>query len=549
MDLSKLSVNKLRTELWTCHILSEQRCLRKACEWAEDLLFALPEEGEEKLLAKLDKDLADPTASDFNPKFEHAKACFELHEYDRAANLIRDHNFDDKARFLHYFSMYKSAEKKRIDLMNEVTVNVPKKAMLKFNELRDSLERSMDRREPDGWLLYIYGLVLFKFKLYARAINVLVYSINLTPINWCAWYMLTQLIDNKQQLNSLCFPNHIFKVFFYYMMRLDLDLRANEPWTLVGFKETKAFLDKYFKGSLFIKTLRAKSLGYQASKYKEAMEVFSEIRAEDPYRMDAMEVYSNLLYVRRMRKELAKLAYEVERVDPFTSEANSCIANSFSSREQHTKAIVYFTRAIRLHPDHLNSWTLIGHEYLEIKSIEKALQAYRFAISINKRDCRAWLGLGNTFETIMSSPNVTNPNYEPCLYYYSQVGKYRPKDHIMFMAMSTVYEKMGETKEAIACAKRAGQEGLYRLAKLYESNGMRSEAAETYRKWLKHLESLKVSLASDDESQQDSLQSQQQQLSQLSLLQSSNISNDNDADVSYARRFISDVLNGDSGSL
>lgn len=467
MDLSKLSVNKLRTELWTCHFLAEQRCLRRACEWAEDLLFALPEEGEGKLLSKLEKDLND-VGNDYDPKFEHAKACFELHEYDRAAYLIRDHNYNEKSRFLHYFSMYKSAEKKRIDLLNDVTVNIPRKAMLKFNELRDSLERSMDACEPDGWLLYIYGLVLYKFKLHSRAIDVLVRAINLTPINWSAWYMLTQLIDNKQQLNSINLPNHQFKVFFYYMMRLDLDLGTSEPWTMVGAKETKTFLEKYFKGSLFIKTLKAKSLGYQSNKYAEAMEVFGQIRVEDPYRVDAMEIYSNLLFVRKLKKELARLAYDIERVDPFTSEANSCIANSFALRDQNTKAIVYFTRALRLHPDHPNSWTLIGHEYLEIKSIDKALQAYRFAISINKRDCRAWLGLGNTFETIMGSPNVNNPNFEPCLYYYSQVGKYRPKDHIMFMAMSNVYEKMGNIKEAIICAKRAGPDGVERLNELYE---------------------------------------------------------------------------------
>lgn len=477
MDLNKLSVNKIRTELWTCHILSEQRCLRKACEWAEDLLFALPEEGEEKLLAKLEKDLNFPTG-DFNPRFEHAKTCIELHEYDRAAYLLRDHLDDDKSRFLHYFAKYKGAEKKRFDLMNEVNITIHKKAMLKFNELRDSLERSMDRKKPDGWLLYVYGLVLYKFKLFESSIDVLVKAINLTPNNWSAWYMLSLLVDSRQQLNTMNLPNHLFKVFFYFMMRLDLDMSGEEPWVLVGAKETKNFLDKYFRDSLFIKTLRAKSLGYQSLKYDEAMDIFKQIRTEDPYRVDAMEIYSNLLYVKKMRKELSTLAYEIEKVDPFTSEANSCIANSFSAREQHTKAIVYFTRALRINPDLSNSWTLIGHEYLELKSMDKALQAYRFAISINKRDCRAWLGLGNTFETLMSSPTVSKPNYEPCLYYYSQVGKYRPKDQIMFMAMGSIYEKMGDIKQAEICFKRAGQDGLYKLAKLYEANDMTREAAD-----------------------------------------------------------------------
>lgn len=460
----------VRKELWTCHILSEQRCLRKACEWAEDLLFALPEEGEEKLLSKLEKDLND-IATNFNPQYEHAKACFELQEYDRAAHIIRNHSTEDKSRFLHYFSMYKAAEKKRIDLMNEVSVHIPKKALLKFNELRDSLERSMDKKEPDGWLLYVYGLVLHKFRLRKYAIEVLEKAINLTPINWSAWYILATLIDNKQQLHDLNLPNHLFKVFFYFMVRLELDITNSEAWTMVSSKETKNIIDKYFKNSLFIKTLSAKSLGYQANGGDaEAVEIFGQIRLEDPYRVDAMDVYSNLLFNRRLRKELAKLAYEIEKVDPFTSEANCCIANSFSSREQHTKAIVYFTRALRLNPDHSIPWALIGHEYLEVTSIEKAIQAYRYALFINKRDCRAWMGLGNTFEAIMSHADVKNPNFEPCLYYYSQIGKYRPKDHEMFIGLGSIYEKMRNFKEAILCFKKAGPKGLVRLEKLYESN-------------------------------------------------------------------------------
>lgn len=465
MDLNKLSVNKLRTELWTCHILCEQRCLRKACELAEDLLYSLPEEGEEKLLSKLENDLNDITDV-FNPRYEHAKACFQMHEYDRAAHLIRNYGDDDKSRFLHYFSMYKAAEKKRIDLMNEVSVNIPKKAFLKFNELRDSIERSMERREPDGWLLYVYGLVLVKFKLHKKAIDVIEKAINSTPINLSAWYILTQLVDSKKQLYSLNLPKHLFKVFFYYIMRLNL---YNEPENYErnkkqqssssrstnetnSDKETRNFLDKYFKNSLFVSTLRARFQSYQ-SHQSEASHVFAQIRSEDPYRVDSMDVYSNSLYVLTRRKQLAKLAYDMERIDPFTPEANTCIANSFAARDQHNKAIVYFTRALRLNPDHPNLWALIGHEYLELKSIDKAIQAYRYAISINKRDCRAWLGLGNTYETIMSSPNVTHPNYEPCLYYYSQVGKYRPTDFHMYQALEGIFAKMGLNFQASACMK------------------------------------------------------------------------------------------------
>lgn len=477
MDLAKFNLNRLRTELWSCHILSEQRCLHKACEWASDLLLSLPDEDEDRILTKLDRQLND---FNFDSSYEHAKACFQLHEYDRAAYILRDVMHDDRARFLHYFSKYKAAEKKRVDLMNDVNVGLPKKAYLKYIELRDSLERSITDREPDGWLLYVYALILSKFRLRHKALKELEKSINLSPINWSAWFFLTTIIDNKEQLYELNLPNHLFKVFFYYRVRLDLEIGPKEPWVMVGARETRNFLDKFFEDSLFIKTLSAKSMAYQSNNYEAAIKLFSEIRRQDPYRVDAMEVFSNLLYVKKMTKELANLAYDIERVDPFTPEANSCIANSFSAREQHSKAILYFTRALRINPDNQNSWSLIGHEYLEMKSIDKAHQAYLNALSSNKRDIRAWIGLGNTFETIMSSPNHPNPNYERCLYYYSQVGKFKRKHDIMFLAMGSIFEKMGSTDLAIITTKQAGQSGLERLAKLYESKGKQKEAAEVY---------------------------------------------------------------------
>lgn len=475
-DLDKYDLESLSAFLMKTLQKSEVRCLRKACEFIFEILSVLPQP--DSILDMADK------AYLLDPKYELARACFEQQQYDRAADLIRNPKKDglvDRAeiqmyhmkRFLHYFSLYKAAEKKRIDIMNEVSVNIPKTAMLKFNELRDSLERSITEDEADGWLLYVYGIVLHKFRLQQKSILVLVESINRQPNNWSAWYKLSTIIDDEKQLHDLYLPSHPFRSFFYYMMSLELDLQ-NLSFTRINLKHLKAYMEDHLKDSLFIKTLIAKSLSRTSGRKDQAISLFREIREADPHRVDSMDIYSNALYVRKMKKELAQLAYDMERVDPFTPETNCCIANSYSARDQHTKAIVYFTRALKLNPDHANSWTLIGHEYLEVKSIEKALQAYRSAIYINKRDHRAWLGLGNTYETIQN--NLTNANYKCCLYYYSQVAKYRPNDHNMFLAMGSIYEKMSQTEVAIWYLKRAGKEGAAMLDKLETSRRERQDA-------------------------------------------------------------------------
>lgn len=54
--------------------------------------------------------------------------------------------------------------------------------------------------------------------------------------------------------------------------------------------------------------------------------------------------------------------------------------NYYSLRSEHEKAIVYFQRALKLNPNYLSAWTLMGHEYTEMKNTSAAIEAYRQAI-------------------------------------------------------------------------------------------------------------------------------------------------------------------------
>lgn len=51
--------------------------------------------------------------------------------------------------------------------------------------------------------------------------------------------------------------------------------------------------------------------------------------------------------------------------------------NYYSLRSQHEKAALYFQRALKLNPRYLGAWTLMGHEYMEMKNTSAAIQAYR----------------------------------------------------------------------------------------------------------------------------------------------------------------------------
>jgi len=39
----------------------------------------------------------------------------------------------------------------------------------------------------------------------------------------------------------------------------------------------------------------------------------------------------------------------------------------------------------------------MGHEYMEFKNTNVAIQSYRKAVEVNKRDYKAWYGLGQAY--------------------------------------------------------------------------------------------------------------------------------------------------------
>ncbi len=43
------------------------------------------------------------------------------------------------------------------------------------------------------------------------------------------------------------------------------------------------------------------------------------------------------------------------------------MGNFYSLRGEHEKAIVYFRRALRADPTYVSAYTLIGHEYVEVR--------------------------------------------------------------------------------------------------------------------------------------------------------------------------------------
>ena len=114
----------------------------------------------------------------------------------------------------------------------------------------------------------------------------------------------------------------------------------------------------------------------------------------DPFRMEEVDIYSNMLYVMDKKAKLGKLAHEYAEINPhraevccligalrsFVRKQQLTLGNYYSSRSDHTKAITYFKRSLMLNREYLPAWTLMGHEFVELKNSHAAIEAYRKAI-------------------------------------------------------------------------------------------------------------------------------------------------------------------------
>jgi len=409
-----------------------------------------------------------------------AKTYFDLKEYDRSAFFTKSLAFH-QGRFLNFYCRYLSSEKKRLDDMTETSNSPDSTQLTTLRQLRTELEKLDKIEELDAYNLYVYGVVLRKLALIDLAVPVLCRSIQKEPMHWGAWQELSTMVTSREKLMSLDLPDHWIRNLF--TAHTYLELQQNEEALQIYFGLMNAGL----QDSTYIMAQIAIAW-HNMRQVDQAVEYFKQLGETDPYRLDNMDTYSNLLYVKEHRVELAHLAHRTNQIDKYRTETCCVIGNYYSLSNQHEKAAQYFQRALKLSPGYLSALTLLGHEYMEMKNTHAAIHSYRQAIEVNRRDYRAWYGLGQTYEILKM------PYY--CLYYYKQAQELRPSDSRMLVALGECYEKLDKLQDAMKCFWKAHCVGdievgiaLLKLAHLYDKTNEPDQAAAAYSKYIEETES------------------------------------------------------------
>lgn len=126
----------------------------------------------------------------------------------------------------------------------------------------------------------------------------------------------------------------------------------------------------------------------------------------DPYRLDIVEVFSDLLYIDQDKNGLAHLSHHLVKFAPRRPETFYVIGNYYSRRGEHERAAEYLWRAAQLQPWRALPLVLLGHEYLELHNTNAAARAYRRAADLDPTDFRSFIALG--MQTFLDYSTILN---------------------------------------------------------------------------------------------------------------------------------------------
>lgn len=331
-------------------------------------------------------------------------------------------------------------------------------------------------------LYYLKGILLKLDDNKTHAMSFFLKSLSCYSFNWACWLELVDCLSRPDE--SLLLVKYLeekFKLAVPENIGSQADRQHNVMirfFKLILFQEFSGntydfaqeleYLHGIFPNFSYLKAQNA-LINYNYMDYVNSESLFNELVKSDPYRLDDLDTYSNILYVMQKHSKLAYLAQFTSQVDNFRPETCCIVANYYSARQEHEKSIMYFRRALTLNKNCTSAWTLMGHEFVELKNSHAAIECYRRAVDINARDFKAWYGLGQAYEVL--------DMHLYSLYYFQKACTLKPLDRRMWQALAACYAKVGNRQEAIKCYERALQLSihadqdsviLYRLAELCE---------------------------------------------------------------------------------
>lgn len=404
-----------------------------------------------------------------------ASSYFHCKEFNRCYSVLKNCK-STQALFLRLYALYLNGEKKKsiqhgtVLGQNDTNSQNPNFSLI-VKDLETYKANMNISHLSDPFLLYLQGLIFLKTKKLSHAQEMFYQSLSLYPMNWSCWKDLIsslstfsealRMISRLQKNTKFTDNKEYYIMFLFFKVTVYQEFFQISSEIVANINE----LTDIFPNFSFLKTQKA-LIAYNELDYTTAENIFDDILKTDPMRLDEMDIYSNILYVMENKSKLSYLAHHAYEIDSLRPETCCIIANYHSIKFDHQKAIMYYKRALSLSQDCLSAWTLMGHEFVELKNSNAAIESYRRAVDTNSKDFRAWYGLGQAYEVL--------DMHLYSLYYYQRACALKPMDKRMWQAIGNCCEKLEEFEDSIKAYKKAASVSIdfdltimYKLGILY----------------------------------------------------------------------------------
>ncbi|KAI0438631.1 cell division cycle protein-like protein 23 [Xylaria telfairii] len=479
MSLSPEQRLGLKRMLQHAVLACSERCLYHSARWAAEHLAALPNDDNDPtvnypayLLLQPKRNRAELLLEqEETPKYLMAKALFDCHEFQRCADTLlptvvsghstmfrsdkpvswRRHGrvprepISQRGLFLALYALLIVGEKQKMEEAGPVlgpsdTGLVTNKQLMTVRSIAENFLLRQDRHPEngpgEGWLEYLYAMILEKQGNRDLATTWIVKSVQLNPWNWGAWQELCGLLD---EICAQLQPS-IMAYMFSICARQEVHLPT--PQLLSDISKMRII----FPGSLFVQGQEA-LVYHHMNDFASARSIFAEMLLSNPRYFDFLENYAHVLYNLDSRSALAFAAQIASSVEPFRPETCCAIGYFYSMSSRHEDSITYFRRAVTLDRNCTPAWTYLGHKYMDMGNFYAALSSYHRSIGLSKRDYKVFYGLGKAYEALQK-PKMA-------LDYYRQAVVLRPKEMGLWRALGNCMAMLSKFPQAIAALKKA----------------------------------------------------------------------------------------------
>jgi len=290
-----------------------------------------------------------------NDEVDLARGYFEQKEFMRASHVLQKSK-SPQAIFLRGYAKFLAGEKYKAD--NHAVASAsslkPGPGNPYLADLRVEIQQFAAVDSADGFIYHLYGMILKELDLTSAARDALVQSVFLYPCNWAAWQDLAALCPDTTTLNSMELPEHWTTLFFKAYIWLDLQQPEGSIESLATLKQmlpNSATVDAHIGVA-----------HYNTHSFLESEDIFESIMQQHPHRLEDLEVYSNILHNNSDSATLSLVAQHAIQGDPHRPETCAVVANYYSLKNEHERAVLYFKRALFLDPGFVCAWTLMDQK-------------------------------------------------------------------------------------------------------------------------------------------------------------------------------------------